>query len=184
MTVEAGEMLMGQIAPRLRSAIPKTVQPVGAEDSEELVQDGIAMAAHMLDQLETRGKSVTAGNVAYYCILHLKCGRRSYSAGRTDTMGSGTQLDHKACVLSFEEEVGFDPELDEAITLGDLLACQVEDPSTVAARNVDWDTFLDSHDYRYGVIVKGMLEGGSLGDAAKECGTGYPGIAGTQGKNG
>ena len=43
---------MGQIAPRLRSAIPKTVQPVGAEDSEELVQDGFAMAAHMLDQLD------------------------------------------------------------------------------------------------------------------------------------
>jgi len=37
--------------------------------------------------------------------------------GRTDVMGSGTQLDHKAAVLSLEEEVGYDPELDEAIRL-------------------------------------------------------------------
>lgn len=34
-------MLMGQIAPRLRSAIPKCVHPVGAEDAEELIQDAI-----------------------------------------------------------------------------------------------------------------------------------------------
>jgi hypothetical protein len=32
----------------LRSAIPKTVSLVGCEDSEKLVQDGIAMAAKLL----------------------------------------------------------------------------------------------------------------------------------------
>ena len=78
-------MLMGQVAPRLRAAI-SVVKPVGTEDAEELVQDGIAMAAHMLHHLEIKGKKVTPGNVAYYCLLHLKSGRRSHSAGRTDIM--------------------------------------------------------------------------------------------------
>ena len=44
-------------------------------------------------------------------------------------MGIGTQFDHKSAVLSFEEEVGYDPELDEPITLGQLLASEHEDPA-------------------------------------------------------
>ncbi|HEX3940620.1 MAG TPA: hypothetical protein VHX11_03970, partial [Acidobacteriaceae bacterium] len=91
MSPQAGLVLVREIAPRLRSAIPG-VRKVGAEDDEELLQDGLTMAAEMLHNLERRGKSVTPGNVAYYCLLHLKSGRRSYSGGRTDVMGSGTQL--------------------------------------------------------------------------------------------
>jgi hypothetical protein len=64
----------------------------------------MAMAAQMLDGLEQRGKQVTPGNVAYYTILHLKSGRRSYSGGRTDVMGSSTQLDHSAMVLSLVQK--------------------------------------------------------------------------------
>jgi len=173
MSPEAGEMLMGEIAPRLRSAIPKVVYPVGAEDEEELVQDAIVLAARMLDNVERAGKKVTPGNIAYYTILHMKSGRRSQSAARTDAMGQGTQLDHNSCVLSMEEEVGYDPEVDEAITLGDLLACHHEDPASAASRNVDWDEFLGTHDYRYGVVVKGLLDGSSLGETSKACGTGY-----------
>jgi hypothetical protein len=37
-------MLCTQIAPRIRSAIPATVKPIGAEDHEELIQDTIATA--------------------------------------------------------------------------------------------------------------------------------------------
>jgi hypothetical protein len=91
MSPQAGAVLVEQIAPRLRSAIPHCVKTVGAEDGEELVQDGIAMAAKMLDTLERKGKQVTPGNVAYYCILHLKSGRRSHSAGRSDVMGSASR---------------------------------------------------------------------------------------------
>jgi hypothetical protein len=75
-------------------------------------------------------------------------------------------------VLSFEEEVGYDPELDEAITLGSLLASNHEDPSMAGARNVDWEAFLSSHDYRYGVIVAGMIEGKHLNETAKAGGSG------------
>ena len=97
--------------------------PVGAEDSEELVQDAVFTAARMLDSVERAGKKVTAGNIAYYAILHMKSGRRGSGSGRTDALATTTQLDHKSSVLSMEEEVGYDPETDEAITLGDLLAC-------------------------------------------------------------
>ena len=82
MSPEAGEMLMGQIAPRLRSAIPKCVHPVGAEDAEELVQDAIATAAQMLHNVEALGKTVTPGNIAYFTILHMKSGRRSVCRSR------------------------------------------------------------------------------------------------------
>lgn len=172
MTAQAGTLLVEQIAPRLRAMIPKAVKPVGAEDSEELIQDAITVAAQMLDSVERHGKKVTPGNIAYYAVLMLKGGRRSQSASRADVMAVGTQLDGKSCVLSTEEEVGYDPELDEPITLGDLLASEHEDPAMEAARNVDWELFLATHDYRYGVIIKGMAEGRSLKDTAaaqKEC---------------
>ena len=45
-------MLLEEIAPRLRSAVPRVVLPVGAEDSEELVQDAIYTAAWMIDRVE------------------------------------------------------------------------------------------------------------------------------------
>jgi len=142
--------------------IPKVVKPVGGEDAEELIQDAIVTAAQMLHRVEEQGKSVTPGNIAYYVILHMKSGRRSQGSSRVDTMATGTQLDHKSSVLSFEEEVGWDPELDAPITLGDLLASEHEDPSMVAARNMDWELFIRTHDYRYGIMVKGMVEGQSL----------------------
>ena len=171
---------MEEIAPRLRGAIPHCVRKVGAEDDEELLQDGLTMAAEMLHNLELRGKEVTPGNVAFYCLLHLKSGRRSYSGGRTDVMGSGTQLDHSSMVLSFEEEVGYDPELDEAIHLGDVLTCEKDDPSTAAGRNVDWEAFLESHDYRYGVIVSDLASGRTMIESAKTCGMTYHGIRETR----
>jgi hypothetical protein len=173
MSPEAGELLMGKIAPRLRSAIPRVVKPVGAEDEEELVQDAIVVAAQMLDAVERNGKTVTPGNIAYYAILAMKSGRRSQCRSRADTMAQGTQLDRKSCVLSLEEEVGYDPELDEAVTLGDVLAGNHEDPSIAAGRNIDWELFIETHDYRYGLIIKGFAQGKAVVDTAKGCGAGY-----------
>ena len=166
MSPSAGDLLVEQIAPRLRALVPKSVKPVGAEDGEELIQDAIVIAAQMLDRVERSGKKVTPGNIAYYALLHMRSGRRSQSANRTDIMAPGTQLDAKSCVLSFEDEVGYDPELDGPITLGQLLATEHEDPAMEAARNLDWELFLGTHDYRYGVIIKGMAEGRSLKDTA------------------
>jgi hypothetical protein len=178
MTAQAGDLLVEQIAPRLRALVPKSVKPVGAEDTEELVQDAIVIAAQMLHRVELSGKKFTPGNIAYYALLHMRSGRRSQSATRTDTMAPGTQLDHKSTVLSFEEEVGYDPELDAPITLGELLASEHEDPAMEAARNVDWELFRATHDYRYGIMVKGMAEGRSLKATAERSGHLYMSLYG------
>jgi hypothetical protein len=65
-------------------------------------------------------------------------------------MAPETQRDRKNSVLPLEEEVGYDPELDEAVTLGDVLASNREDPSMAAAWDIDWTLFIETHDYRYG----------------------------------
>jgi hypothetical protein len=164
---QAGAVLMEQVAPRLKGMLPR-IKSVGSEDADELFQDGLALAAKMLHDLEQRGKTVTPGNVAYYIILHLKSGRRSYGCGRTDAMFSSTQLDGKSSVMSFEEEVGYDPETMEAIHLGEMLTCFQDDPSMQAGRNLDWQEFINSHDYRYGVLLKDIAEGKTVMDRAKE----------------
>jgi len=162
MSPQAGIVLMEEIAPRLRSAIPQCVRAVGCEDGEELYQDGLAMAAHMLDGLEKRGKQVTPGNVAYYTLLHLKSGRRSYSTGSSDVMGSRTQMALHSVVLSLETEVGWDGEIDEPVRLEEMLTCSDEDVAAAAGRNLDWEEFISTHDPRYLCVIHDMaICGGS-----------------------
>ena len=68
MSPRAGDMLIQEVAPRLRAVIPY-IKPVGAEDSEELYQDSLCVAAKMLHDLEQRGKEVTSGNICFYVTL-------------------------------------------------------------------------------------------------------------------
>jgi hypothetical protein len=170
MSPQAGFLLLDQIAPRLRAAIPRCVARVGCEDAEELVQDALCVAAKMLHNVEAAGKKVTPGNIAYYSILHMRSGRRSQSCSRADVMSTGTILDDKSSVMSVEEEIGWDEEIGEPITLGEMLGSHHEDPAMAAARDLDWEEFLDSRDYRYGMIVAGLAEGKALKDTVKRLG--------------
>jgi hypothetical protein len=79
MSPETGFILNDQIVPRLRPAIPKSVLCFGAEDPEELVQDGITMASKMIDRVERQGKlgTVSPSKIAYYLSPHLKSGHSS-----------------------------------------------------------------------------------------------------------
>ncbi len=36
------------------------------------------MAARLLARARANGKTVTPGNIAYYTMLHIRCGRRSH----------------------------------------------------------------------------------------------------------
>jgi len=172
MSPRAGEILLQEVAPRLKAVIPH-IQTVGAEDHEELYQDALALSAKMLHDLEQRKKKVSPGNVAYYTILHIKSGRRSYSSGRTDVMNSGTQLDGKSCVLSFEEPAGTDPETGEEIPLGEMLAGNSDDPSMSASRNLDWELFLATHDERYGSLVVDIAVGKNALQSSRDNSTSY-----------
>lgn len=88
MSPQAGWILQEEVVPRLKASIPRNVNQVGAEDPEELIQDAIVMAAKLMHTVERQGKTVTAGNIAYYTILHMKSGRRSYGTSTTDACGS------------------------------------------------------------------------------------------------
>ena len=144
--------------------------------------DDLLIAAQMLHRVEVSGKTVTPGNIAYYVILHMRSGRRSQGSSCVDTMAAGTQLEGNSSVLSFEQEVGYDPELDAPITLGELLASEHEDPAMEAARNVDWELFIATHDYRYGLIIRGMAEGQSLKTTAERSGHLYMSLYGLKEK--
>ena len=169
MSPKAGFVLLDQIEPRLRASVPY-IRRVGAEDAEELMQDALAVAAKMLHDLEEMGKEVTPGNIAYYTILLMKSGRRSYSASRTDVMNAGTQLDKRSCILSFEDPAGHDPETGEEIPLGNMLASSEDDPAGAAAKVVDWEDFLGTHNPRYRTFVCDLAQGKSAKDTAARFG--------------
>jgi hypothetical protein len=169
MSPQVGFVLVQEIVPRIRASIAGGVRTVGAEDIEELIQDAVAQAANMLHRIEERGKEVTPGNIAFYAVKAVRSGRRSTGATRTDTLAPGTQLDGNSLVLSFEEPVGFDQEMGESVSLGELMVADGEDPSMVASRNLDWDDFLDTHNPRYAVVVEHLATGKPLMEAGRKC---------------
>src|SRR5260370_18826001 len=84
MSPQAGELLVQEIAPRIRSSLSHCVSQVGSDDLGELVQDTIATAAQLLHSVETRGKKVTAGNISYYSGRLASEGRRSHRFKKDD----------------------------------------------------------------------------------------------------
>ncbi len=127
MSPEAGFLLQDQIVPRLKSAIPIAVSFIGSEDAEELVQDGTLIAAQMIHNAEQAGtkllrnpgagrqgarkvRTISAGNVAFYTLQKLKCGRRSTGSSVVDVYGSGTQINGKSRLESLEQVVASNEE--------------------------------------------------------------------------
>jgi hypothetical protein len=157
MSPQAGFLLQTQVLPRLKSAIPLAVSFIGSEDAEELVQDGTLIAAQMIHNAEQAGKKVvrnpgtgrrgartvktmSAGNVAFYTIQKLKCGRRSTGSSTVDVYGSGTQINGTTRLTSLDEAgpvVGLD-DVGEPLVLHDVLSNDAEDPATRSARKLDW----------------------------------------------
>jgi hypothetical protein len=127
----------------------------------------------MLHSVESAGNEVTPGNITHYVILFMKSGRRSQSSSRADVMAPGTQLDQKCTVQSLDEQVNYDHDNDESVTLGEILATDREDPATLGARNVDWEEFTRSHDPRYGTLLRGIAEGRSIRESGGSAWSGY-----------
>jgi hypothetical protein len=171
MSPQAGWILNDQVVPRLRSAIPHTVNYVGCEDSEELIQDATAMAARLMHNVEEAGKKVTPGNIAYYTIQHIKSGRRSTGSSVADVLATGTQLTGRARLNSLEEVVATDQETGgEIFLLHDVLSNDQEDPSTRAARKMDWESFCSQLSEREQAVVVFIAEGKTLREAAQAFG--------------
>jgi len=170
MSPQAGWILQDQIAPRIAGAVPRSILCVGAEDHAELVQDGITMAAKMVDRLDQQGKlgTVTAGNIAYYTLQHLKSGRRANGSSRIDVLATGTQLDGITELHSMDEVVAQSENGFEIFELQDVVSNDNEDPSVVAARNMDWQAFAASLTRLEKLLIACLINGQTLADAAKQ----------------
>ena len=79
-------------------------------------------------------------------------------------------------MLSLEEEVGYDPGLDEAVHLGDVLTCENDDLSMDAGRVMDWEEFISTHDCRYLCIIHDLASGHTMLDTTRACKMTYAGI--------
>jgi hypothetical protein len=171
----AGEVLCTEVVPRIRASIPASTSMVGAEDHSELIQDTIAHAAALLHRAEAAGKKVTPGTVAYFAVKLTKSGRRSTSSGATDVMHPGTQLAGRARVVSFDEPLGYD-EAGDSITLADVFENKQDDPSMLAARNLDWETFYGKQTRKGRRLLAVVAEGSTLRHGARLLGLSDSGI--------
>jgi hypothetical protein len=167
MSPQAGFMLLNEIVPRLKSAIPNAVCFIGCEDAEELIQDGTAIAAKLLHSVEQAGKRVTPGNIAYYTIRHSRSGRRSTGSSVVDVMQSGTQLNQNTQVVSLEEPVPMEDTDNEIFTLADVLSTDREDPAMVAGRRLDWEAFCDTQPTRSNNILDYVAQDRPLTELAQ-----------------
>jgi hypothetical protein len=168
MSPQAGFVLLNEIVPRLKSAIPNTVCFVGCEDAQELVQDAIAFAAKLPHNAEAAGTRVTPGNIAYYVILHMRSGRRSTGSSVVDVMATGTQLNGHTHLVSLEELLPMEEESNEMLTLGDVLSTDHEDPAMIAARRLDWEAFCETQPARSNAILDSVAQGRPLTELAEQ----------------
>ena len=140
MSPQAGEMLLREIKPRIRSQIHGFV-PVGSDDREEQCQDAVAIAAQLLHSVEARAKAgVSPSNVAYFAVKLVKQGRRSYGS-KPDPLHPVTIMSGRSRVVSLDEPVKCEEGSEEPLVLGEVLASEAEDPSATGARNLDWQAF-------------------------------------------
>ena len=166
MSPQADEMLVHEIVPRLRVLVPHCVSQVGHEDYEELVQDSTLMAMKMLNSAEARGKKVSAGNIAHYTILHARSGRRSYASGSSDVLHPKNRM-KLGDPESMESVVKEDEFGGEPLLFADVFSNDNEDPSTKAARRMDWESFIATLNDRFKSILTTLAEGGKSKDVAE-----------------
>src|SRR5580704_13019180 len=174
MSPQTAWILQEEVAPRLKSSI-QSVKCIGAEDSEELTQDATVMAAKMINRVESQGKlgKISPGNIAYYTLQHLKSGRRANGTSSVDIMASATQLNGSSRLHSINEVVSVSECGDEIFELQDVISQNNEDPGVQAARRMDWSAFLAGLNRMERVLVKTLLDGLGVKDAAKKARVNY-----------
>ena len=160
---ETETLLLREVAPRLRAAIPMTIPIVGADDSEELLQDGLAIAIKIHRGTTKARKKVSPGNIAHYALLALRSGRRSTGVRASDVLHPAAQLNGNSRLQSMDEPIRDSGEHgDEPLTLHDCLAAPVDDPATTAARRLDWASVVKSLDRTAKAILTALIEGREL----------------------
>jgi len=162
MPCDSETLWLREVEPRLRAVIPKVVPMVGSDDTEELVQDGLVIALRLYRGAQAAGKTVTPGNLAFYTVQHLRCGRRSTGERQNDVLHPAAQLRGHSRVQSLDQPVSNGEESDEPFTLHDCLAASGDDPATTAARRIDWELVTESLDSIAQAILLALIEGHAL----------------------
>ena len=170
MSPQAGWILKEEIAPRIAGAVPRCIQPIGCEDHQELIHDGITMAAKMIDRVEAQRKlgKVSASNISYYCLQHLKSGRRASGCSMKDAHGTQAQL-NGICELHSLQEIVAETETGDVLELHDTLTTASDDPSTIVARHLDWQMVLQGLTKLELAIVQALAEGLTLRQVGRAC---------------
>ena len=168
MSPKAAWLLVNEIVPRLKNAVPNAVNAVGCEDAEELIQDATVTAAKLLTSVERAGKTVTAGNITHYTIQLMRSGRRSTGSSCVDALQAGTQINGRSEMVSLDGPISDDS--DDCLTLHDMLSTDNEDPATIATRNLDWNAFCQTLCRSKVAVLEGMAQGRTLRDMANERG--------------
>ena len=145
-TSAAETLLLNEVGSRLRHAIPPSVPKTGTDDDQELLQDGLVIALGMLRAAGNSKKRLTAGNIAFYTLKHLRAGRRSTGCRKNDTLHPAAQLNGRCRVHSMEEPVSLNDSEDESLTLGDVLESRADDPAVEAGRRMDWAQLVQNLD--------------------------------------
>ena len=161
MKCDIQSQLLGEIEQRLRNSIPNYVPIVGCDDPEELLQDGVVIAINMHRRARKAGKKVTSSNLTHYALLHLRAGRRSTGYKKNDAMHPAAQINGHSRLQSMDATT-YEDEYGQEYTLHDCLAAPVEDPATIAARRLDWDTVLNAADRTAKAILVALVEGTEL----------------------
>jgi hypothetical protein len=161
MTPENEQLLVQEIAPRIRSSVSNSVPQVGADDMDELTQDGIALGVALLSSAEARGKKLSAGNVAFYATRLVRQGRRSTGQSSTDVMSPRTQIAARCRVESLDQPIARQAE-GEDLCLHDVLAAGSADPSQEAAKRLDWKPLVASLDATARKVLHCLMAGEDL----------------------
>jgi hypothetical protein len=115
------------------------------------------------------GKEVTAGNIAYYAIQKLRCGRRSIGSTVADVLGVGTQIQGNTRLTSLDEVASGDGHNGEGVfEFHDVISNDHEDPATKACRKTDWDSFMAGLSDRDKAIIHCIVEGEPLASLARK----------------
>jgi len=162
MNCEIERQLLLELESRLRVAVPQLVPMIGADDPDELVQDGLVIALRIYRSAQAAGKKVTVGNLVYYTIRHLRSGRRSTGERQNDVLHPAATLRGHCQVQSLDQPLSHYDESEEALTLHDCLASAADDPATSAARRLDWPKVTGGLDAVRSAILLALLEGTAL----------------------
>ena len=120
-------------------------------------------------QVARKVRTISAGNIAFYTIQKLKCGRRSTGSSTVDVYGSSTQINGSTKLTSLDEAApgAIVDDVGEPLVLHDVLSRDEDDPATKAARKLDWDSLMASLSARDQAIISCLVEGKPLASLAR-----------------